>query len=121
MDESMAADKVEVFVCMNVDCRSRGSEAMLRSLDACLAERGMDHVVTQAIMCFAACNIGPNVVIPSIRCWLSDVSKDSADAVIDVLNGAEPASRFQIKNDPEIGQMIFEMIDAGLLEKAPSR
>ena len=117
----MAADKVEVFVCMNVDCRSRGSEAMLENLDARLAERGMTHVVTEAIMCFAACNIGPNVVIPSKRCWLSGVSRDSADAVIDVLDGAEPPSCFQAQNDPEIGQMIFEMIDAGLLEKAPPR
>lgn len=106
---------------MNVDCRGRGSETMLANLDAKLAELGMHHVVTEAIICFAACNIGPNVVIPSMRCWLSDVSKDSADAVIDVLNGTAPAPRFQAKNDPEIGQMIFEMIDAGLLEKAPPR
>lgn len=115
----MTTDKVEVFVCMNVDCRSRGSESMMANLQQRLGERGMDHVVAEGILCFAACNIGPNVVIPSRRCWMSGVSKDSADAVIAVLEGAPPEARFQANNDPEIGNMIFEMIDAGLLEKAP--
>ena len=117
----MADEKVEVYVCMNVDCRSRGSEAMLADLDASLAARGMSHVVTEPIMCFAACNIGPNVVIPSIRCWLSGVSKDDAAAIIDCLAGDPPPARLQKDNDPEIDRMIFEMIDAGLLEKAPAR
>ena len=116
----MTTDKVEVFVCMNVDCRSRGSEAMLTNLKRQLVEREMDHVVAEGILCFAACNIGPNVVIPSRQCWMSGVTKDCADAVIAVLDGAPPETRFQVNNDPEIGNMIFEMIDAGLLEKAPA-
>ncbi len=116
----MTTDNVEVFVCMNVDCRSRGSEAMLANLKQRLAERGMDHVVAEGILCFAACNIGPNVVIPSRRCWMSGVTKDCADAVVAVLDGAPAETRFQVNNDPEIGNMIFEMIDAGLLEKAPA-
>ena len=113
----MTVENVEVYVCMNVDCRSRGAEAMLAAVNAQLDEQGMKHVVTEKIMCFAACNLGPNIVIPSTRCWLSGVTKEDAGAVVNYLKGEEDISRFQQNNDPEIDTMIFEMIDAGLLDK----
>ena len=113
----MSPEKVEVFVCMNVDCRSRGAEAMLAQLNAELATRGLVEIVAEPIMCFAACNHGPNVVLPGTRCWMSGVARDDVGAVVDHLQGKPIAARFQEDNDPEISRMIFEMIDAGLLDK----
>ena len=113
----MEVEKIEVFVCMNVDCRSRGAEAMLALLDSELLANGMTHVVTEKIMCFAACNHGPNLVIPSARRWLSGVMKEDVGAVVGFLKDGHDVSRFQENNDPDINTMIFEMIDAGLLDK----
>ena len=108
---------MEIYVCINVDCKSRGSQATIDRLKALLAERGMDEFSIQAIVCFSACNVGPNVVIPSKRCWLSGVTKDKVETVIDYLNGEADITELQKSNDPVLDQMIFEMIDAGLLEK----
>ena len=40
------------------------------------------------------------------------------DVVIDYLDGGADVTELQKSNDPVLDQMIFEMIDAGLLEKA---
>lgn len=111
---------VEVYVCMNVDCMTRGAEATLARLRQQLGERGLEHVKPEPIICFAACNIGPNVVIPSRRCWLSGVTEDQVTKVVDFLAGNADISDLQEKNDSEINKMIFEMIDAGLLDKGDS-
>ncbi|MEI6722312.1 MAG: (2Fe-2S) ferredoxin domain-containing protein [Betaproteobacteria bacterium] len=114
---SSTAENLEIYVCMNVDCKSRGSQETFGRLKELLRERGMDHVSMEAIVCFSACNVGPNVVIPSKRCWLSGVTKDKVEVVIDFLNGGADVKELQKSNDPVLDQMIFEMIDAGLLEK----
>ena len=108
---------MEIYVCVNVDCKSRGSQETIDRLKALLFERGMNQISIEAIVCFSACNVGPNVVIPSKRCWLSGVTKDKAETVIDYLNGRADITELQKNNDPVLDQMIFEMIDAGLLEK----
>ena len=112
------AENMAIYVCMNVDCKSRGSQETIGRLKALLSERGMNQVSIEAIVCFSACNVGPNVVIPSKRCWLSGVTKDKVETVIDYLNGGADVTELQKNNDPVLDQMIFEMIDAGLLEKA---
>ena len=116
----MTVQDVELFVCMNVDCKSRGAEATLTRLRQQLGERGLQHIKPEPIICFAACNIGPNVVIPSRRCWLSGVTEGQVRKVVDFLAGNADISDLQVKNDPEISKMIFEMIDAGLLDKGDS-
>jgi (2Fe-2S) ferredoxin len=115
----MTEENVDVFVCINVTCRSRGAESVMARLKQTLAERGLQHVKLEPIICFAACNLGPNVVIPSRRCWLTEVSAGDAGEVADYLESGVGISRLQQKNDPAIETMIFDMIDAGLLEKAP--
>ena len=85
-----------------------------------LSERGMNHVNAEPIICFAACNLGPNVVIPSRRCWLTGVAPDDVGAIVEYLNDKADISRLQEKNDPDLDKMIFEMIDAGLLDKGDS-
>ena len=100
-----------------IGLHSRDNERLLSALEQ-LRERGMDQFSIEEIVCFSACNVGPNVVIPSKRCWLSGVTKDKVEVVIDYLNGGADVTELQKSNDPVLDQMIFEMIDAGLLEKA---
>jgi NADH:ubiquinone oxidoreductase subunit E len=116
----MTEQKVEVFVCVNVGCRSRGARPMLERLKQVLSERGLSQIVPAEIICFAACNLGPNVVIPARRCWLSGVTVGDVEAIADYLEGEADAGDLQRNNDPVIERMIFEMIDAGLLNRAPS-
>jgi NADH:ubiquinone oxidoreductase subunit E len=116
----MTNDKVEILVCMNVGCRSRGSRAILSRLEEKLKERGKDDVVLERIICFAACNVGPNVVIPTKRCWLSGVTAEDAEDVVRYLDGKSDIARLQSQNDADLEKMIFAMIDAGLLEREPT-
>lgn len=116
----MTEGNVEVFVCMNVDCKSRGAEAMMARLKWQLNDRSIGNVNLQSIICFAACNVGPNVVIPSKRCWLSGVTTEDVDDVIDYIGGDTDISRLQKNNDPDLNKLIFEMIDAGLLDNGDS-
>jgi NADH:ubiquinone oxidoreductase subunit E len=113
----MSANKEIIYVCTNVDCKSRGSQETIERLRALLSARGIEASI-EPIVCFSACNVGPNVVIPSKRCWLSGVTQEKAEMVIKILAGEGDASELQAQNDPVLDQMIFEMIDAGLLEKA---
>jgi NADH:ubiquinone oxidoreductase subunit E len=116
----MTEPTIEVFVCMNVDCRSRGAEAALTRLKQQLGARGMSHVKPEPIICFAACNLGPNIVIPSRRCWLTGVTAERVLEVVDYLQHDADVVSLKEKNDPVLEQMIFEMIDAGLLDKGDS-
>ena len=113
----MTEENVEVFVCINTNCKSRGAEPMMARLRERLEERGFGHVKVEPIVCFAACNLGPNVVIPSRRCWLSGVTTNAVDDVVGYLGGKNGVLHLQEKNDPALEKMIFEMIDAGLLDR----
>jgi NADH:ubiquinone oxidoreductase subunit E len=113
----MSDAKEVVYICTNVDCRSRGSQAALERLRAAFLAAGLD-VSIEPIVCFSACNVGPNVVVPSKRCWLSGVTEDKVDAVVSFVKSGTDVSALQARNDPVLEEMIFQMIDAGLLEKA---
>ena len=106
-----------IYVCTNVDCKSRGSQETIDRLQAALRARGVAASI-EPIVCFSACNVGPNVVIPSKRCWLSGVTQDKVELVVNYLEHSADVGELQAGNDPVLDQMIFEMIDAGLLEKA---
>lgn len=113
----MSDNREIIYVCTNVDCKSRGSQETIERLHAALRAQGIDAAI-EPIVCFSACNVGPNVVIPSRRCWLSGVTWEKVETVINYLRGEADISELQAQNDPVLDQMIFEMIDAGLLEKA---
>ena len=109
------SEDIEVFVCLNVDCKSRGSEAVLQRLNRRLEERGIDNVVAEPYLCFSACQHGPNMIVPSKRCWMSGVSESDIDRVVDYLEGGEEVRHLTEKNDPGLKKLIFDIIDAGLL------
>lgn len=111
----MQEDEVEVYVCLNVDCKSRGAEGVLEKLSQRLEELGMDHVVPEPYLCFSACQHGPNVIVPSRRCWMSGVKEGDVDDVVEFLKGGAEIPRLTEKNDPGLEGLIFDIIDAGLL------
>jgi hypothetical protein len=49
---------------------------------------------------------------------LSGVTEDKVDAVVSFVKSGTDVSALQAQNDPVLDEMIFQMIDAGLLEKA---
>jgi (2Fe-2S) ferredoxin len=111
----MEQDDVEVFVCMNVDCKSRGAEGVLDRLNARLDELGLDHVVPEPYLCFSACQHGPNLVVPSKRCWMSGVAEGDVEEIVQFLDGGKEVTRLTDKTDPGLKKLIFDIIDAGLL------
>jgi (2Fe-2S) ferredoxin len=102
----------DVFVCMSVDCKSRGSAALMQGLTSRLAGAG---VAVRPYLCFSACNIGPNVVVPDKRCWYSGVATSDLDAVAAYIEGGADVPRLRQQNDPELEDMIFSIIEAGLI------
>jgi (2Fe-2S) ferredoxin len=104
----------EVYVCINIDCRNRGSDAVLAELSAKL-QAANSAWTTKPYVCFSACNNGPNVVIPEKRCWLSGVTCSDLDQVIAFLNGGPDLPHLKAKNEEELEEMIFAIIDAGLI------
>jgi (2Fe-2S) ferredoxin len=109
--------RLDILVCMNVGCLSRGAGGTLSRLEERLRELGRDDIVVEPIICFAACNVGPNIVIPAKRCWLSGVAAEDVEDVVQFLDGESGVERLQERNDPDLEKMIFDMIDAGLLDK----
>jgi (2Fe-2S) ferredoxin len=108
------AEKKEIFVCTNVDCRSRGSEAVLAELSAKL-QAANSAWVAKPYMCFSACNDGPNVVIASKRCWFAGVQGVDVGEIVNFLEGGPDLPRLRPQGQEELEQMIFAIIDAGLI------
>ncbi|TAL75502.1 MAG: (2Fe-2S) ferredoxin domain-containing protein [Burkholderiaceae bacterium] len=111
----MTKEDTEVYVCMNVDCKSRGAEGVLKRLDERLEELGMDHVTLEPYLCFSACQHGPNMIIPSKRCWFSGVTEEDINDIAEYLDGGAEIPRLTEHNDAGLKKLIFDIIDAGLL------
>jgi (2Fe-2S) ferredoxin len=103
----------EILVCVNIDCKNRGADAVLSALKQKLAETGSETVTVKRYLCFSACNNGPNMVIPAKRCWLSGVKPADVDAVLAYVEGGPDLPQLRQNNDPDLEQLIFEIIDAG--------
>ncbi len=106
---------MEIYVCNNIDCKNRGSEKVMRALQAEFSRPEDQAVQIHNYLCFSACNSGPNVIIPDRRCWLSAVSPDDTAAVRAVLEGQAPPAKLIEKNEPSLEAMILGLIDAGLI------
>ncbi len=66
--------KQTCFVCQNVDCLSRGSEALMKDLTDQVAAQGLDAEVKPYI-CFGGCDFGPNIVVHPQKVWYAGVKK----------------------------------------------
>jgi NADH:ubiquinone oxidoreductase subunit E len=104
-----------VYVCMNTDCKNRGAARVLHELTEKASGATQGDIEIKPYLCFSACNIGPNVVIPAKQCWLSGVKPSDADSIIEYLNGGPELTDLVEENEPELKAMIFAIIDAGLI------
>jgi NADH:ubiquinone oxidoreductase subunit E len=104
-----------IYVCMNTDCKNRGAADVLAELTEQVAAAGVADVEVRPYMCFSACNIGPNVVIPAKQNWFSGVEPSDAKAIAAYLGGAPEPPGLAEENEPELKEMIFAIIDAGLI------
>jgi NADH:ubiquinone oxidoreductase subunit E len=104
-----------VYVCMNTDCKNRGAARIFNELTEKASGATEGNIEIKPYICFSACNIGPNVVIPSKQCWLSGVKPSDADSIIEYLNGGPELPDLVEENEPELEAMIFAIIDAGLI------
>lgn len=108
------SEKKEIYVCTNVDCRNRGSDAVLAELSEKLQAANSDWAA-KPYMCFSACNDGPNVVIAEKRCWFAGVKREDLDGVVKYVEGGPDLPHLRPKGQEELEQMIFDIIDAGLI------
>jgi (2Fe-2S) ferredoxin len=101
-----------IYVCVNVDCRLRGSEAVLSRLEELADERGEDIEIRKYI-CFAACEQGPNVLVEHMRTFYSGVQESDAEEVLEHAAGGRPVDRIN-QSHSFVAKQIFNLIDAGL-------
>jgi (2Fe-2S) ferredoxin len=106
-----------VFVCTNIDCKNRGSKGVLDALRAQRAAAGLP-VRVEPYICFSACNIGPNVVIASKRCWFSSVQPQDCPEIVEYIAGGADIPRLKVNNEADLEELIFGIIDAGLIPDA---
>ncbi|MBI2179388.1 MAG: (2Fe-2S) ferredoxin domain-containing protein [Deltaproteobacteria bacterium] len=57
------------LVCQNIDCKSRGSEQLMKEFQKRVAARGLTDVEVKPYMCFGACQEGPNIVLYPEKNW----------------------------------------------------
>jgi (2Fe-2S) ferredoxin len=109
--EAFGADERIIHVCVNIDCKMRGSEAVRDRLRELVEENGDDLEVNDYI-CFAACEQGPNLLIEHSRAFYSGVQPADAEGIIEHANGGEPVAAID-RSSSFIARKIFNMLDAG--------
>lgn len=104
-----------VLVCVNVDCKERGSEEVFgRLCDA--AEAGDIDADVREYLCFSACEKGPNVVVVEDRVWYAGVQPQDADEVaVKHLGNGQVVERLTENTDAITRNLIFTVLDAGIL------
>jgi len=101
------------FVCQNVDCKSRGSEEILKELEKQLNSKGVTNVEVRSYICFGGCQQGPNIVIYPEKTWYAGVKLDDLPDITNHLAGGPDVKRLDTI-DPSLKEMIYGLLDAGL-------
>ncbi|HWP84166.1 MAG TPA: (2Fe-2S) ferredoxin domain-containing protein [Terriglobia bacterium] len=111
-------DKRYVFVCMNVDCRTKGATPLMERLQARLqqdSDPSLKNVEVRPYMCFGGCHDGPNVVIYPDKVWYAGVHQQDADAIVDQhLKKGELVKPLSGKIDQGLQDMIYQLLDSGI-------
>jgi NADH:ubiquinone oxidoreductase subunit E len=104
--------KQNCFVCQNIDCQSRGSEALMKELTEMVAAKSIDAEVKPYI-CFGGCDFGPNIVIHPQKNWYAGVKKEDLPEILDSLAGGAPVSRLDTI-DGSLKEIVYQLLDAGV-------
>jgi NADH:ubiquinone oxidoreductase subunit E len=108
-------DKRHILVCINVDCKGRGSEAVLAEVRKQVEANGGEQVEVTAYPCFGGCDFGPNVVLYPNKIFCSGVKPDDVAAIMAASAGEGSVEHLTGKVDPMTEELIFELLDAGLV------
>ena len=100
------------FVCQNVDCLSRGSEALLKEVTEMVAAKGIDADVKPYI-CFGGCDFGPNIVIHPQKNWYAGVKKEDLPEIVDSIASGAPVTRLDTI-DPSLKEIVYSLLDSGV-------
>ena len=111
----MADAEQHVLVCNNVDCRARGSDKVFEALQARVAAGEVGGADVKQYPCFGGCDFGPNVVMYPTKAFYSGVTVDDVPDLVAQLNGGPAVERLQGQVDPMTEELIFELLDAGLV------
>lgn len=101
------------LVCQNVDCKTRGSEQIMKELEKRVSEKGLPDVEVRPYMCFGACQEGPNVVLYPEKSWYAGVKVDDLDEITNHLAGGPDVKRLD-KIDSSLKELIYQLLDTGV-------
>ncbi|MFQ5851263.1 MAG: ferredoxin [Candidatus Binatia bacterium] len=101
------------LVCQNVDCKSRGSEEIIRDLEKLVVDKGLNNVEVRPYMCFGACQEGPNVVLYPEKSWYAGVKKEDLNDIAEHLAGGPDVKRLD-KIDRSLKELIYQLLDTGV-------
>ena len=104
--------KQNCFVCLNIDCKSRGSEQLMTELTGIVTANSLELEV-KPYLCFGGCDQGPNIVIHPQRVWYAGVKKEDLGEILESLAGGPPVNRLDTI-DPSLKEIIFSLLDAGI-------
>ena len=104
--------KQNCFVCLNVDCKSRGSEQLMNELSGKVTTHSLD-VEVKPYLCFGGCDQGPNIVIHPQKLWYAGVKKEDLPEILESLAGGPTVNRLD-NIDPSLKDIIFSLLDAGV-------
>jgi len=99
------------YVCVNVSCEAYGSREILAGLKTALD--GESDVEVRTIVCFGACEHAPNVLLYPNGTWYSHVKPDDVPDIAAHIEGGEPVQRLIHNIDPQLRELIMELIDSG--------
>lgn len=105
-----------IYVCLNDDCRRRGSQTVYAELRERLA--GRDDVEVHEYICFANCEHGANVVVHPDRVWFSGLRAGHAGLVSDYICSGDIPEAHCGKVDEELAQTVYELLE--LLDADPA-
>jgi (2Fe-2S) ferredoxin len=105
--------KQSCLVCQNIDCKTRGSEQLMKDLQSRVAAKGLADVDVKPYMCFGACQEGPNLVIYPEKAWYAHVKAEDLDDIVAHLAGGPHVQRLDTI-DSSLKELIYQLLDTGV-------
>jgi (2Fe-2S) ferredoxin len=101
------------LICQNVDCKNRGSEAIMKELQQRVTDRDLSDVEVRPYMCFGACQEGPNVVLYPEKSWYAGVKNEDLGDIVGHLAGGPDVKRLDTI-DSSLKELIYQLLDSGV-------
>ncbi len=105
--------KTICLVCQNIDCKSRGSEEIIKEIEKQVGQKGIADVEVKPYMCFGACQEGPNIVLYPEKSWYAGVKLEDVQDIVAHLSGGPNVTRLD-KIDSSLKDLIYQLLDTGV-------